>query len=291
MGSPNQHYGYTDGDVDTNRSPNQTLQNIVEERYSRRQTLFGGISATALAFLGTTALTACESDDAPVVNAGQNGTSSSGRVVTLTGTATDDTSIGSVAWTQTAGPTVVLTGANTNAATFLAPSVSSATDLKFRFTATDSKGTTASAETTVTISPATLGFTAVAKNLNDVVTIPAGYTVSVLYRLGDPIAAGVSAYANDGNDTDFARRAGDHGDALYYFGLNTAGTARDDNNSARGLLVMNHENISSQYLHPNGPTAVGGIRPEAEALKEIEAHGLSIVEVSEGANRDRKSVV
>ena len=42
--------------------------------------------------------------------------------------------------------------------------------------------------------------TPVAKSLADVVTVPAGYTASVLYRLGDPIANGVPAYANDGTD-------------------------------------------------------------------------------------------
>ncbi len=39
-----------------------------------------------------------------------------------------------------------------------------------------------------------------AKSLADVVVVPAGYTASVLLRLGDPIAAGVSDYANDGTD-------------------------------------------------------------------------------------------
>ena len=47
---------------------------------------------------------------------------------------------------------------------------------------------------------------------------------------------------------------------------------------------MNHENILPAYLHPNGPTAPGGIRPEAEAIKEIEAHGVSVVEVSQNAD-------
>ena len=39
-------FGYSDGDVDTNRTDNPTLESIVAERYSRRQTLMGGISAT-----------------------------------------------------------------------------------------------------------------------------------------------------------------------------------------------------------------------------------------------------
>ena len=48
--------------------------------------------------------------------------------------------------------------------------------------------------------PARLGFTAVAKSLADTVTVPDGYTAKVLLRLGDPIAANVPAYKNDGTD-------------------------------------------------------------------------------------------
>jgi secreted PhoX family phosphatase len=274
--------GYSDGDVDTNNSGNMTLESIVGERYSRRQTLFGGLSAAALALFGTSMLTACGDDNtAPTVSAGQNGTASSGRVVTLAGTAEDKNGIDTVGWTQTAGPTVELAGADGNTATFIAPGVSSATDLKFTFTVTDSKGKTATGETVVTVTPAVLGFTAVAKNSDDVVTVPEGYKVTVMTRLGDPLAAGLAAYANDGTDGDFANRIGDHGDALTWFGLSAAG-ARDDASSTRGLLVQNHENLNIQYLHPDGPTEAGGARPEAEAIKEIEAHGVSVTEYRDG---------
>lgn len=282
--------GYSDGDVDTNVSDNPTLSSIVAERYSRRQTLFGGISATAMAVFGTSMLAACGGDDAavqpgPLVSAGSNSSTSSGRVVTLTGTASAPTAGALTSgWTQTAGPPVTLTGADTATATFLAPSVASSTDLKFTYTASDGSRST-TAETTITVTPAVLGFNAVAKSLDDVVTVPAGYTATVLYRLGDPLAANVPAYANNGTDTDFLNRAGDQHDALYYFGLAATGTGRDDNSSQRGLLVMNHENIVPAYMHPNGPTSPGGIRPEAEALKEIEAHGVSVVEVSHNGNR------
>jgi hypothetical protein len=37
--------GYSDGDVDTNRTSNPTLESLVGERYSRRQAMFGGIGA------------------------------------------------------------------------------------------------------------------------------------------------------------------------------------------------------------------------------------------------------
>ncbi len=282
-------FGYSDGDVDTNRSDAVTLNELADQRYSRR-TLLRGSSAIVAATMGGSLLAACDSNDfnkdaAPTASAGAAATTSAGRVVTLTGTATDDKNVGAVSWTQTSGPTVTLTGADTNTATFLAPAVTAATTLTFQFAAADAGGKTAVSSTTVTVNPPALGFTAVAKNKLDIVTVPSGYTVSVINRTGDPIAAGVPAYKNDGTDTNFAQRIGDHGDALYWYGLSTDGTARDATSSTRGLLVQNHENINKQYLHINGPTSPGGIRPEAEAQKEIDCHGVSVTEASEGAKR------
>lgn len=274
--------GYTDGDVDTNLSDNPHLSTMIEARYSRRQALRGGVAAITLAAFSSSLLAACGDDDGDVddsIGAGQNGNTRAGKIVKLTGTASDGLVV--QGWAQLSGPTVTLLNAGTNEASFIAPAVSGSTPLVFRFTATNRDGQPVTADTTVTVDVATLDFTAVAKNQDDKVTVPAGYTVTVLYRLGDPIANGVAAYANNGTDTNFAQRAGDHHDGMQYYGLNAGGTARDDNNSERGLLAMNHENINQSYLHPNGPTGNGTStpRPEAEALKEIEAHGVSVVEV------------
>ncbi|ATY32033.1 PhoX family protein [Sphingomonas psychrotolerans] len=278
-------FGYTDGDIDTNHSDNLTLNELAARRLSRRQTLRGG-SAIVAATLGSSVLAACDSataenDPAPTVSAGAAATTTAGRLVTLTGTAGDGAA---VSWTQTGGPAVTLNGATGSTVTFLAPSVANATVLTFQFAAANGSAA-ATATTTVTVNPAQLGFTAVAKNKLDVVSVPTGYKVQVINRTGDPIAAGVPAYKNDGTDANFAQRIGDHGDALYWYGLAAAGTARDDNSSTRGLIVQNHENITQQYLHPAGATSVGGVRPEAEALKEMECHGVSVTEVTEGANR------
>ncbi|MDB5868003.1 MAG: phosphatase [Polaromonas sp.] len=122
-----------------------------------------------------------------------------------------------------------------------------------------------------------LGFTAVAKSLADTVTIATGYTATPIYALGDPLTAATPLYKNDGTDTDFDNRAGDHHDGMEYFGLNATSTGRDANGSDRGLLVMNHEALTDQFLHAAGVTA--NPRPAAEADKEIPAHGISIVEV------------
>jgi uncharacterized protein len=130
-----------------------------------------------------------------------------------------------------------------------------------------------------------LGFTAVGKSLADVVTVPPGYQFSVLYALGDPIAAGVSAYANDGSDpaASFAQRAGDHADGMHYFGLNASG-GYGEGSSDRGLLCMNHEAITPLFLHPAGQTIAGtgntAVRTVAdEVQREFYVHGVSVIEV------------
>ncbi|ONF96939.1 PhoX family protein [Sphingomonas jeddahensis] len=281
-------FTYDDGDIDTNRTANTHLNDLIGQRYSRRQTLRGGLTAMTTAVFGGVLLAGCDDEgdlltrDSVTVSAGQTATANAGKTVTLQGTASDTAQ--SVAWTQVSGPAVTLANANTRTASFTAPAVSAATPLVFRFTGTTGVGDTATADTTVTISPATLDFTAVAKNRNDLVTVPAGYTVTVLYRLGDPINANTPAYANNGTDTNFGARAGDHHDGMSFFGLAATGAARDPSGSTRGLLVLNHENITESYLHVNGQTRVNGARPEAEAIKEIEAHGVSVIEVTRGAS-------
>jgi hypothetical protein len=45
-----------------------------------------------------------------------------------------------------------------------------------------------------------LGFTAVAKNLNDLVTVPEGYQVSILHALGDPLHYGDESWKDDGSE-------------------------------------------------------------------------------------------
>jgi len=126
-----------------------------------------------------------------------------------------------------------------------------------------------------------LGFAAVPKNRLDTVTVAAGYTATTIYALGDPLTAATPAYKNDGTDTDFDNRAGDHHDGMEYFPLNASSTARDVNGNERGLLVMNHEALTDQFLHVNGVSARP--RPASESDKEIPAHGVSIVEVRKSA--------
>jgi uncharacterized protein len=128
----------------------------------------------------------------------------------------------------------------------------------------------------------TLSFSAVPKSMADVVTVPAGYTASVIYALGDPLTAATPAFLNNGTDTDYDNRSGDHHDGMFYFGLSASG-ARDASSSNRGLLAMNHEAITDNFLHAAGVSARP--RPAAETDKEVPAHGVSIVEVIKTAGK------
>ena len=134
----------------------------------------------------------------------------------------------------------------------------------------------------------TLAFNAVNRAITDRVTVPAGYTAAVIYATGDSIDASVPDYFNDGSQGNFARRSGDHHDGIQFFGLSATGTPSQSND--RALLAINHENISGtvQFMHATGQTnmaASAGPRPEAEAIKEIEAHGVSIIELAKTAGR------
>ena len=127
-----------------------------------------------------------------------------------------------------------------------------------------------------------LGFREVAKGLADMVVVPPGYTTSVLYALGDPLTASTPAYKNDGTDSDYENRAGDHHDGMEWFGLDNNGRPSNSANS-RGLLAMNHEattdeKLSSFFLHANGGTS-SLPRPASEVEKELAIHGVAVVEV------------
>ncbi|MCO5110492.1 MAG: PhoX family phosphatase [Burkholderiaceae bacterium] len=133
-----------------------------------------------------------------------------------------------------------------------------------------------------------LGFSAVPKSLADSVSVPAGYTASVLFALGDPMVAGATAYRNDGTDADFDKRAGDHHDGMEWFGLGADGK-RSDTATERGLLAINHEattdeKLSSFFIHADGGTSTLP-RPASEVDKEVALHGVAVIEVTRTAGK------
>lgn len=133
-----------------------------------------------------------------------------------------------------------------------------------------------------------LSFSAVPKSLADTVSVPAGYTATIIYALGDPLTATTPAFRNEGTDEDFENRAGDHHDGMEWFGLSRDGRAAT-NSVDRGLLGINHEattdeRLSSFFIHANGGTTTLP-RPASEVDKETALHGVSFIEVRRVAGR------
>jgi uncharacterized protein len=140
-----------------------------------------------------------------------------------------------------------------------------------------------------------LGFPATDKSLRDDVILPPGYRYSVVHATGDSLDPAVAAYSNTGAEADdWSRRIGDHHDGMDLFFVDANGrfTERD---TGRALLVVNHESSAdAHFMHPTGQTSNGvagrkftqfgdwdlGTRPALEVLKEINHHGVSIVELT-----------
>ena len=146
----------------------------------------------------------------------------------------------------------------------------------------------------------TLAFTAVSKSILDQVVLPAGYTAKVLHATGDTLNATAAAYSNAGTETgdSWEYRVGDHHDGmqLFYIDANNKATYAA---TTKAVIAMNHESSAdAHFLNATGQTS-GGVtgkkfsqfgdwdalaRPGDEVLKEINLHGVSIVEVSLDAN-------
>jgi secreted PhoX family phosphatase len=128
-----------------------------------------------------------------------------------------------------------------------------------------------------------LGFSSIAKSLEDKVKLPAGYKFDVLLALGDPIKNDVAAWADNGSETgdSYTMRAGDHHDAMNFFGLKEG--KWDNTVSTSGVLAINHEAISQQYLHPVGES-LAEPRNENQVIKEMNAHGVTLIKLDKNAS-------
>jgi secreted PhoX family phosphatase len=143
----------------------------------------------------------------------------------------------------------------------------------------------------------TLGFASLEKSLLDDVVLPPGYRYTVLHATGDSLDPKLPAYSNAGAETDdWSSRIGDHHDALDIFFIDERGRYTEKD-TGRAVLVVNHESSAdAHFMHPAGQTSNGvsgkkftqfgdwdlGARPELEVLKEINHHGVSVVEIERG---------
>ena len=127
-----------------------------------------------------------------------------------------------------------------------------------------------------------LPFAPVAVTRADTITVPAGYTATTFIPWGTPITGRYPAWLEDASNSaeDQAQQVGMHHDGMHFFPMNARLGGRQ---SDHGLLVLNHEYIDAPLLHPNGPTVVDGKRANVdEVRKEINAHGVSVVEIRRG---------
>ena len=106
------------------------------------------------AVLGVTILDGTGSNSAPNAIAGIGQTVTGGAGVTLDGSQSNDPDGDELtyAWTQTVGPAVSLTNADTATASFTAPSVSSDTLMRFELVVLDQSGLSDTAIASVTVS-------------------------------------------------------------------------------------------------------------------------------------------
>jgi uncharacterized protein len=148
-----------------------------------------------------------------------------------------------------------------------------------------------------------LGFSAVPSNSADTVVVPPGYSYQVILPMGTPITGTWPEYSIDNTGAEQGMQIGSHHDGMHFFPLHADfrerwddkydrhGKGRGHKESSRdGLLVMNHEYIETRLLHrdavgrPLGAfdltfDASGTQREPDHVLKEMNAHGVSVVRV------------
>ena len=127
--------------------------------------------------------------------------------------------------------------------------------------------------------PTELKFKAVDKNTLDMVSVPEGYDFKILHAVGDPLHPALPEW--DENNipagVSYEMRVGDNHDGMTFFGLNSNTQKYDPKQSDQGLLVMNHEYLERQDLHPRGTVFNQNTITEDEVIREVNAHGVSIV--------------
>lgn len=129
--------------------------------YTPNENFYGADSFNVVAYDGelyseeaTVWITVLPVNDAPVVDAGEDFAVGQNVEVVLMGAADDvDSDIASVLW-ESADASIILSNANTMAATFTSPTVTEITDYSFTLTATDIEGESGIDEIVITVDPA-----------------------------------------------------------------------------------------------------------------------------------------
>ena len=114
-----------------------------------------------------------------------------------------------------------------------------------------------------------LGFDSIAAATSDTISLPPGYSASVLISWGQPLHQNAPAFDPSGNGTAIAQEQqfGDHNDGMSLFPF------PGDNN--RALMAINNEYTNYRYLY-----AHGGAPQSAEEVRKAQAsEGVSVIEI------------
>ncbi|MBU4610855.1 PhoX family phosphatase [Achromobacter sp. GG226] len=120
-----------------------------------------------------------------------------------------------------------------------------------------------------------LGFTQVAANTGDAITLPTGYSHQVFCAWGDPLFPQSPAWQPNASNDGAAQalQFGDNHDGMHFFPL-------AEGNSAEGLLVMNHEYLNDEFFYAKGiEPGVEGKWTLDNVRKGQHAHGITVAHV------------
>ncbi|MFU8764002.1 MAG: PhoX family protein [Haliea sp.] len=126
-----------------------------------------------------------------------------------------------------------------------------------------------------------LGFEPVPVSRVDTAVVPPGYRIQALLPWGEPITGTYPPFSQDNTGAEQAMQMGSHHDGMHFFPI--AGSSRE------GLLVVNHEYAEPRLMHRAAsglglisfdiPLREDGSRDPDQVLKEMHAHGVSIVHI------------
>ncbi|MCB1393193.1 PhoX family phosphatase [Nitrobacter sp.] len=130
-----------------------------------------------------------------------------------------------------------------------------------------------------------LDFKPVPVSRADCVAVPEGYRVQVLLPWGEPILGRMPAFTINNSGEDQAMQIGSHHDGMHFFAI--------DGSSDDGLLVVNHEYVEPRLMQASASGLrlgvddaylIDGRRPADDVLKEMNAHGVSVVRIHREAD-------
>jgi len=139
---------------------------------------------------------------------------------------------------------------------------------------------------------ALLGFKPVAVGEGDEIVIPEGYRHSLVLKWGDPISGNFPAFHCSNTGEEQGHQVGQHHDGQHFFPIE--GSDPFEGSSTDGIYCVNHEYVEPRFLHADaysgkelnsGAVVVDadGTRPDDHILKELNAHGVSVVRIRETA--------